>query len=172
MESLWVNRNPLSILIKTRLLILGIVHLRCRVILKQLTYYGLFRISRRCNSYKWALLIASPNRYALNLLLPRKHQPRFLTKTKLKRKVDNVPDLHCNCKLPLALFRSTGLIATPRQRRQKMHRSYSYSEFYSQAYELRLSSIVILWESTGHLHREWSKLLILRSYSPKTKCVI
>ena len=36
-------------------------------------------------------------------------------------------------------------------------RSYSYAEFYSQALELRLSSIVILWESTCHFLREWSK---------------
>ena len=116
MESLWVNRYPLSILIKERLLILGMVHLRCRVIVKQLTYYGFFKIYRRCNSYKSALLVTSQNQHALILLIPRKHPPRFLTK---KRKVENVPDLQCNFKLPLALFRSTGLIATPRQCRQK-----------------------------------------------------
>ena len=107
MESLWVNRYPLSVLIKKRLLTLGMVHLRCRVLLKQLTYYGLFRISWRYNSYKSTLLVASPNRHALILLLLNRHSLRFLTKTKLKKKVENVPDLQCNCKLPLALFRST-----------------------------------------------------------------
>ena len=41
-------------------------------------------------------------------------------KNKLKKKKKkNVPDLQCNCKLPLALFRSTRLVATPRQRCQK-----------------------------------------------------
>ena len=120
METLWVNRHPLSILIKQRLLTPGMVHLRFRVILKQLTYYGLFRISWRYDSYKSALLVASPNRHALILLLLSRHPLRFLTKKKnLKRKEENVPNLQCNCKLPLAFFRSTGLIATPRQRRQK-----------------------------------------------------
>ena len=118
-ESLWVNRNPLSMFIKQRLLIPRMIHLRYNVILRQLTYYGLLGSSRRCSSHKSVLLVASPNRHALSLLRPRKHPLRFLTKNKLKRKVENVPDLQCNCKLPLALFRSTGLNVTPRQRRQK-----------------------------------------------------
>ena len=119
MENLWVNRYPLSILIKKRLLTPGMVQLRCRVILKKLTYYGLFRISWRYDSNKSALLVASPNRHTLILLLPSRHPLRFLTKKKLKRNVESVPDLQCNFKLPLALFKSTGLIATPRQRGQK-----------------------------------------------------
>ena len=34
--------------------------------------------------------------------------------------------------------------------------SYSYTEFIPKRRKLRSSSIVILWESTGNLHREWS----------------
>ena len=131
MESLWVNRYPLSVLIRKRLLTPGMLHLRCRVLLKQFTYYGLFR-TLRYNSYKSALLIASPNLQALILLLPSKHPLRFLTKKIYKEKLENVPDLHCNCKLPLALFRSTRLLATPRQRRQKCF-IYFVCRNYSQA---------------------------------------
>ena len=132
MESLWVNRYPLSIWIKKRLLTPGMVYLTCRVLLKQLTYYGLFRISWRYNSYKSVLLVASPNRHAPILLLPSRHPLRFLIKTISKKKVENVPDLQCNCKLPLALFRSTRLLTTPWQRRQKCFVYFVYRN-YSQA---------------------------------------
>ena len=110
----------MGIWIKKSLVTPGMFHLRCRVLLKQMSYYGLFRMSWRYNSYKSALLVASPNRHAPILPLLNRYPLRLFKETVEKEKVENVSDLQCNCKLPLALFGSTRLLATPRQRCQKM----------------------------------------------------
>ena len=57
------------------------VHLRCRVLLKQMSYYGFFRMSWRYNSYKSVLLIASPNRHAPILPQLDRYPLRLFTKT-------------------------------------------------------------------------------------------
>ena len=68
---------------KESLLILGMVHLRCRVLLKQMSYYGFFIMSWRYNSYKLyklALLVASPNRHAPSLPQLDRYPLRLFTK--------------------------------------------------------------------------------------------
>ena len=132
MESLWVNRYPLSVLIKKRLLTPGMVHLRCRVILKQLTYYGLFRISWRYDSYKSALLIASLNRHTLILLLLSRHPLRFLTK-QIKKKSRKCTGFAMQLQITSSSLQINWIDRHSSATAPKMLRSYSYAEFYSQA---------------------------------------
>ena len=122
MESLWVNR----------LLTPWMVHLRCRVFLKQLTYYGLLRISRRCNSYKSVLLIASPNRHALILLRPSKHPPRFITK-QIKKKNRECTGFAMQLQITSSSLQINKIDRHSPAKAPKMLRSYLYAEFYSQA---------------------------------------
>ena len=133
METLWVNRHPLSILIKHRLLIPGMVHLRCRVLLKQLTYYGLFRISWRYNSYKSALLVASSNRLTLILFLPSRHPPRFLIKKQIKKKSRERIGFAMQLQITSSSLQINWIDRHSPTTAPKMLCSYSYAEFYSQA---------------------------------------
>ena len=70
----------MDIWIKMSLLISRMFHLRIRVLLKQMSYCGIFKMSLRYNSYKSALLVTSPNRHAL--ILPQLDKYPLILSTK------------------------------------------------------------------------------------------